>query len=625
MAGYRVVLFDSGSGQESKVSDQLQELGHEVQLVGREQGNGWDQLGRYEAEVVVFTDHWPGRPPVQQNPTQQLPALLCLSTRCESNLRGLRGVPGSGCAVWPCSQAQLALAVQSAVLRRRQLRAPMDDRGRRILDALPIGILGVGPDLRVEMANPQARRTLSRSGGELLGQCIDSILSVRPVEADLASSRQHLVAQAIRSGRTLQREVFLRIQGRGEQRVWLQVTPLQTGRQGAEGAVVILLDGLASDYGQLGHSAQAYHMVGQMATGIAHHYNNLLTIIQGYSRLVRQDLGEDHDDLVAGVDRVIEAAERAAKLTHQLLDFSRNRVGQPVRVDVHASLRETVEMLRPMLPAQIGLDVRLQAEQSDCQADPGHLREIWANLLFNARDAIPGVGTIGVTTRTVPDPAGTEPQGWLEVLIRDTGQGMDESTLRRAFDPFFTTRPIGQGVGLGLSTVYYHVQQVCGQIEMDSRPGKGTTVRLLLPLLTDAAPGAAEKADEPAANGTAQGSRRIAVVDDEPAIQRLARSLLVREGYEVECFGRAGQALERIRAAPDDWDMVILDVVMPEMSGIDLLEQIRRVRPDLPAILTSGCDADQIAGQVEAFEDVEVLAKPWQPGRLGQVVAGRLG
>lgn len=624
MGGYRVVLFDSGSGQETKVREQLQALGHEVRLAGSDQDNSWDQLGRYEADVVVFTDNWPDGRPVRQCAGQSPPALLCLATQCESNIRHLKDAPASGCAVWPCSQAQLALALQTAVLRRGHLRDPMDDRRCRMLDALPIGILSVGPDLRVETANPQARRALSLPGGDLLGRSIDAILSIRSVDPGAASEGEHLVRQAIRSGRSIQREVFLQTDGRGEQRMWLQVSPIQATGQGAEGAVVILLAGMASDYGQLGHSAQAYHMVGQMATGIAHHYNNLLTIIQGYSRLIRQDLGEDREDLADGVDRVIEAAERAARLTHQLLDFSRNRVGQPVRVNVHASLQETVEMLRPMLPAQIGLDVRLRAERFACQADPGHLREIWANLLFNARDAIPGAGTIVVTTRNVPDPAGAEPQGWLEVLIRDTGQGMDESTLRRAFDPFFTTRPIGQGVGLGLSTVYYHVQQISGQVEMDSRPGKGTTVRLLLPLQAEAAGDLSETVAQSSANGTRQGPRRIAVVDDEPAIQRLARSLLSREGYQVECFGRAREALDCIQATPYSWDMVILDVVMPEMSGIDLLERIRRIRPDLPAILTSGCDADQIAEQVEGFDDVEVLAKPWQPGRLGRVVAGRL-
>ena len=370
-----------------------------------------------------------------------------------------------------------------------------------------------------------------------------------------------------------------------------------------------------------GYHMPAQRMIGQMAAGIAHHYNNLLTIIDGYSRLMRQGMPEAEARNEA-LDRIIEASGRAARLTAQLLEFSHSRRGKPVDVDAHESLTETLEILRPVLGVGLSITTDLDADQSGVYGDPLHLREIWAHLLVNARDAMPDGGRIELATRNLPrDQRGGH--GWIEITLRDTGIGMDAATAERALDPFFTTKPVGKGVGLGLCTVFYHVDQMGGSLHIDSHPGDGTTVTVVLPTTDQDEATAAADPGKAAAVAATVGAT-VLLVDDEQAVLALGTSALRHEGFRVIGCSSGREALDRFRDDPDAVDLAIVDMVMPGINGLDTIRAMLQIRADLTVILTSGCGREELMSQARGLDHVQILGKPWGVTSLLKTVRSAL-
>ncbi len=369
--------------------------------------------------------------------------------------------------------------------------------------------------------------------------------------------------------------------------------------------------------GQL-RQAQKMEAIGQLAGGVAHDFNNLLTAILGSTDLLLLDLPQEdprREDLLA----IRDAGERAAGLTRQLLAFSRRQVLQP-RV---LGLNEVVAGLQKLLPRIIGEDIRLETvtapDLARVSADPGQIEQVIMNLAVNARDAMPEGGRLSIETANADldaafaqRHAGVAPGRYVRLSVSDTGFGMDHVTQARIFEPFFTTKGPGKGTGLGLATVYGIVKQSGGYIFVRSEPGQGTTFDIYLPPVqgpAEDAPGA------PAQATMGEGSETILVVEDDPTVRSLARRALERYGYRVLEAGNGRAALEVMQRHDDAIDLLLTDIVMPEMGGRRSAEQVLFSRPSIKVLFMSG-----YAGDDQPVEPEAMVQKPFTPESLARKV-----
>jgi len=380
--------------------------------------------------------------------------------------------------------------------------------------------------------------------------------------------------------------------------------------------------------------AQKMEAIGKLAGGIAHDFNNLLVAVRGYSDLLLQQVG-DQPNLSQPLEQIGAAASRAADLTAQLLAFSRKQALQPRVVDLGATLGKK----RPMLQTLLGEDVQLQVVAPDepllVHVDPGQLQQVILNIVTNARDAMPGGGTLRIVTdRVAADQATTPhlaPGEYVRLQVIDSGLGMDAEVMERVFEPFFTTKPSGKGTGLGLSSTYGIVKQSGGDIQISSRIDGGTTVRIFLPLAVGTAlPTPAETDSAPAAvaSPTAADRRpevRILVVDDEPMVASLVHRVLATAGYTVIGAGTSAEALAALGEDAAGCDLLLTDVIMPETSGPKLVREMHRRGHAMPVLFMSGYTDDALARHGFDAAEIELLHKPFSTTDLLDRVAEMLG
>jgi PAS domain S-box-containing protein len=342
--------------------------------------------------------------------------------------------------------------------------------------------------------------------------------------------------------------------------------------------------------------AQKMEAVGQLAGGIAHDFNNLLTVIRGYAEL--HLAGHPSDDAArADVLEIERAADRAARLTHQLLAFSRRQLVQPEPLDLAAVVAAAVPLLAPLLGERVQLRVRVHSKPLMVLADRGQLEQVLLTLAGNARDAMPDGGSFSLETSLVSldDDFVTAHPGAIAgphamLVFSDTGTGIDVETQGHLFEPFFTTKEQGKGTGLGLASAYGIVQQAGGYIGVESEPGQGTTFRIYLPCLPSKASVASPSGEAPAGEGP--GRATILLVEDEPGVRAVAVRELERHGYEVLPFGDPREALAYASSNAQAFDAVLTDVVMPGMNGPAMVDRLLEHRPDLPVLYMSGYDPD---------------------------------
>jgi CheY-like chemotaxis protein len=325
--------------------------------------------------------------------------------------------------------------------------------------------------------------------------------------------------------------------------------------------------------------------LGQLTGGIAHDFNNLLTVIQGSADMLRRAELPD-TKRVRFAEAIVQASSRAAALTGQLLAFARRQPLRPEIIEVNALIREMTDLLDRTIGERIAVETNLSADTCNVEADRAQLESALLNIAVNARDAMPEGGLLTIRTAMF-DEAGS--RRMIAVSVSDSGTGMDADTLDRAFEPFFTTKPTGKGTGLGLSQVYGFASQSGGDVRIDSAPGAGTTVTLLLPCSGGAG---ARREAESFAGIEARRTGRILLVEDNEEVGEFAESLLGELGHKVVRV-RSGEAA-REAALDNDYDAVSTDVVMPGMSGLELADQLAGLRPNLPVILTTGY-SDEIA------------------------------
>jgi len=361
--------------------------------------------------------------------------------------------------------------------------------------------------------------------------------------------------------------------------------------------------------------SQKLEAVGRLAGGIAHDFNNFLNAILGYSELLADRLKESDGAALGHLEQIRRAADRAAALTQQLLEFGRRRAVAPRALDLNAVIAEMEPMLRQLIGERIEVALHLAPDLAAVRADPGQLSQVLMNLVVNARDAMPRGGRLTLTTANLPAAAGRSGNGVL-LRIEDTGMGMDAATAARMFEPFFTTKDAGQGTGLGLSIVYGIVEESGGQVRCDSEPGRGTAFEIVLPAIA-ASPATIAEA-KPAAAGVGDGGV-VLVAEDEEQVRNLMVEVLTRAGYQVLAANNGARALEVATAFAGTIDALVSDVMMPELDGEGLARELRQRRPGVRILLTSGYPQERLAraptGGGSAF-----LAKPFAPVALVSAV-----
>jgi PAS domain S-box-containing protein len=369
--------------------------------------------------------------------------------------------------------------------------------------------------------------------------------------------------------------------------------------------------------------SQKMEAVGQLAGGVAHDFNNLLTVISGNCDLILS--GTSADDPHRGPLSDIRAAgERAANLTRQLLAFSRKQVLAPRLVDVHDVISDMERMLRRLIGEDVDLVTDLAADPSWVKVDPGQLEQVVVNLAVNARDAMPRGGriTIGTRTRDAREPVDLEETGGrrgrpgVAISISDTGEGISPEVRLRLFEPFFTTKAVGKGTGLGLATVYGIVKQSGGDITVDSEPGRGATFTVVLP--SHAPP--ARPGPSASVSAVPRGTETILAVEDEDAVRRIVRIGLESAGYTVIEARSGPEALEIAGRHAGKIDLVLTDVVMPEMSGRELAERIEQAHPGIRILFMSGYTDDEVMRHGFVGSSVAFLQKPFSPLTLARKV-----
>jgi len=364
---------------------------------------------------------------------------------------------------------------------------------------------------------------------------------------------------------------------------------------------------------------QKMEAIGQLAGGIAHDFNNLLTVVFGYNRMILEDQSNTAD-VLDWAGQVRDAAERAASLTNQLLAFSRRQVLQPKIVDLNEIVRNMERLLRRVIGEDIDLATRLDPVLESVQADPGHLEQVIMNLVVNARDAMPAGGKITVETANMTldeaytrSHSGVAPGEYVQLAISDTGEGMTEETQRRIFEPFFTTKELGKGTGLGLSIVYGIVKQNGGEIWVYSQQGLGTTFKIYLPAVL---PGKYDESGRLVVSTSERGHETILLVEDETNVRMLVRAVLKKQGYTILESKDVHHAMRLARERREPIDLLLTDVVMPDLSGPELARQLLTVHPEMKVLYMSGYADSAIVRHGVLPPEVAFMQKPFTPESL---------
>ncbi|NBB96197.1 MAG: response regulator [Planctomycetes bacterium] len=407
-----------------------------------------------------------------------------------------------------------------------------------------------------------------------------------------------------------------------EMHVLKSLVPLLSDRGEVTGVLGVWLDITErKELEQRLSESEKMRALGQLAGGIAHDFNNILVAVQGNAQLLLAGLPKDSENEELAQE-ILSASQRAGDLTRKLLGFARRERMETTSVDLHETIRDVIDLLTHSIDRRIDIVHELNAQQAVVSGDPSQLHSTILNLTLNARDAMPEGGTLTVRTGNVPlcmpgdqrGAVGDDGDG-IELTIADTGEGIDETTRPKIFEPFFTTKGSGAGTGLGLAAVYGCVRSHHGRIDVESRPGEGTAFRLTLPL-SDRQIVAPTSAKAPQT-----GEGRILLVDDEQPVRDFATRALDNLGYEVVAQPDGEEAIAWFREHHATVGVVILDMIMPRMSGPDALGAMRQIDPDVPIVFCSGYSTTNVGELCDRYDNVAFVAKPFAIEELAATIA----
>ena len=494
-----------------------------------------------------------------------------------------------------------------------------------IISSAMDAIITVDNDQKIIVFNRAAEKIFRCPATEAIGQTIDRFIPRKFRDAH----REHIrsFGQTGVSSRSLESPgTLMAVRADGEDfPVEATISQVKTG---AERLYTVILRDISMrkrTEDEL-HQAQKMEAVGHLAGGIAHEFNNYLGIIMGYSDLMAQ--GEiENEELRLHLAEIKGASQKAASLTRQLLAFSRKQLIEPTVLDLNASVWETHKLLRRLIPANIDVIPVLHPDLGKVKADPAQVQQILINLVVNARDAMPQGGKISIeTSEVVLDEEFAS--RYFEVVtgdyvmlsVTDTGEGMDAETLAHIFEPFFTTKKTGRGTGLGLSTTYGIVKQSGGHITIASVQGRGTTFRIYFPKLAEA-----HNSTGSSPKPTPETIATILVVEDESSLRKLMKTALEKNGYRVFEAKDGAEGLSICRNNLAHIDLVVTDLAMPQLTGVQLKEKVVELRSNMKFLLISGYPEEALGGPAQISSVGDFLEKPFSPDELVRKVSEILG
>jgi PAS domain S-box-containing protein len=527
---------------------------------------------------------------------------------------------GKLASVLVSAPARKVSPVRGASARAAEL-VESERRFRTVLESSPNPIIGVDQTATITYASPSVQDVFGYAVDELIGLPIETLLP-EGVRTRHIAQRDRFIDRQIARPMGIGLDLSGRRKDGREFPVEISLAPVRTPEGLVVFATVVDITARKGVEAQLLQS-QKLESIGRLAGGVAHDFNNILFAINGYTELLMEDLaGEPPADLGEVRESLLAiqgAADRGANLTMQLLAFSSQQIVTQEIVDPVAGIRALEPMLRRLIGENIRLKVVSKSPNGRLRIDPGQLDQIVMNLVVNARDAMPNGGsvTIEIATTIFEEAYALEhfdvvPGSYVMVAVSDNGQGMDRETRAHVFEPFFTTKEQGQGTGLGLATIYGIVRQAGGHIWLYSEPGRGTTFKLYLPRVDDAPTTKAE----PSTDIPTKGTGSILLVEDEPAVRDMTRRVLQRAGYTVLAVGDARSAIDRIKAAVEPFAVLVTDVVMPGISGIELGGRMLDRHPETAVVLLSGYTADSLDLERLLERGARFVPKPLSSGEL---------
>jgi len=489
---------------------------------------------------------------------------------------------------------------------------------RALLESVSQAIIGIGREGEIVLVNQRAQEMFGYTREELLG-----------------SSLELLLPEGRRTAHKRQRNAYFDHPHTRPMGIGMDLAGRR--KDGSEFPVEVSLSFVESPEGVFGIAfvtdisqrktleqqlirAQKMEAVGRLAGGVAHDFNNMLTVISGYNRMILDDLPAG-SELRGYLEETLKAADRAASITSQLLAFSRRQVMQPAVVDVNHIVSRAEKMLRRLIGEDVELELSLANALDPIRADPNYLEQAIVNLAVNARDAMPRGGRLRIHTTAITldedftriHPA-LRPGPFLRIDVSDTGHGMDAATMAHIFEPFFTTKEHGKGTGLGLATVYGMVRQTGGDVQVTSQPGHGSTFHLYFPTVVESLSAAPE---QPSA-GAGPGFETVLVVEDETAVREFTAKVLRQLGYQVLTASGGEEAIRVGDAHSAEIAALITDVIMPGMSGRQVADELKRRRTGIKVLFLSGYAEDVIAEHGVLEPGVDFLAKPFRQEDLAR-------
>jgi PAS domain S-box-containing protein len=534
----------------------------------------------------------------------------------------------------------VAILVRASRTRHRELEATVASQSEHLVsaheevrlstavlrstfDSMAEAVLVISPEGEIVLSNPAAEKMLRFQRGMNV-EDLRELSTVYKSDGTTLLRRDEMPAQRVLRGEAFtEQEIIVRPRsGRPPVHLVISGQPLRGSSGTISGAALVYHDitGARETENKL-QQAQKLEAIGKLTGGVAHDFNNMLTVITGTTEALVARV-QDQPDLVAVARLIDDAANRCAELVKQLLAFARKQPLQPRNVNINERVMETAKLLRPTLGEQIEIETILGDELPMAHIDPSQLANAVINMAINARDAMPNGGKLLLETRNVvldeayghsnPD---TQPGAYVMLAITDTGTGMPKAVQERAFEPFFTTKEVGKGSGLGLSMVYGFVKQSGGHIKIYSEEGHGTSIKLYLPPARGAA--AAATATTVPASG---GDEIILVVEDDAFVRTFVDTQLKSLGYKTLVAANGREALGLVdRGEP--FDLLFTDVIMPGgMSGRELAEAVRKLRPGIRVLYTSGYTDNSIVHHGRLDEGVLLLTKPYRRPQLAQMI-----
>jgi PAS domain S-box-containing protein len=519
-----------------------------------------------------------------------------------------------------------------------------------VLEAVPDAVVWVDPDGRISFVNRLAGRLFGYPPGELAGVPVE-VLMPESARAQHRQDREaYLAAPWRRPMGAAQAELAGRRRDGSTFRAEVALTPIPAGGDGGglSGVLVVVRDRterlaaeeerarleFLADRAQLERQvgeAQRLEGLGQLAGGMAHDFNNLLAVISSYASFVHQEVASEEPTarwrkVSQDLDELENAADRAAALTRQLLAYSRTQQAEPQVLDLNEVIRDLADLLGRTVGAGIELVLDLDPDVGRVLADHGQLEQVLVNLAVNARDAMPDGGRLTIQTMDAevddPDLAGSacgRPGRFARLDVADTGVGMPPEVVSQAFEPFFTTKPAGLGAGLGLATVHGIIRRAGGRLEVRSATGRGTTMTVLLPVTEAAAhcPGRAVTGPAQPLRGSGE---LVLVVEDEASIREATRRVLAGHGYRVLTAACGEEALAIAAREPEPVDVLLTDVMMPNMLGTEVADRLRGMQPGLRVLFMSGYAQGLLSAQGAEQPRMELIEKPFtHPELLAKV------